>query len=473
MTAATALIDIPRLTVSSRARKKAPAYNPAKEYTFRYGASDHRDQPHVVKFSGGRSSGMLLFTLLENGILNPERGDVIVFNNTSAEHPATYDFVRRCQQLAEQQYGMPFFWTEFQTYEDAVGGEWSRLPSYRLVLPTEYSKKNPDGYHCRGEVFEEVLSWQRFVPNQFQRICTAKMKIAVTRDFLSDWFAMKPATSRLGHYYKNGMMKDDAIIRMHKKNRGAVPDDVLLEKTAFVRARPWFRPEQNYADFSEVARPFHNKDLEEKLLGDRVPLSGDDCVDYVAFVGFRGDEPARVARMAARNYDRKEFESATDPHTAVPDGEYVYAPLAEIGVGKNDVAEFWEKQNKKWRLQLPHSVNYSNCVYCFLKGSQTLADITANRETTEQKLPKKLRAQSGTPADLGWWVGIERKYGRNLTREKRKIRNAEAAGEEKFIGFWGMNGRLSYSRLAEAQESPDALAAIGSEESALPCDCTD
>lgn len=52
-------------------------------------------KPHVVKFSGGRSSGMMLMRLLEQGKLNPTRGDVIVFNNTSVEHPATYEFTRK------------------------------------------------------------------------------------------------------------------------------------------------------------------------------------------------------------------------------------------------------------------------------------------------------------------------------------------------------------------------------------------
>ena len=465
------LTNIPRLKVSPRAKAKAPAYNPAKEYTFRYAAAAHKEQPHVVKFSGGRSSGMMLFTLLENKILNPERGDVIVFNNTSAEHPATYDFVRRCQRLAEQKYGMPFFWTEFQTYEDAVSGEWARLPSYRLVLPTEYSEKNPDGYHCRGEVFEELLSWQRFLPTKFQRICTVQMKIAVTREFLSEWFGMKPSIKRFGHYYTRGMIEDHSVIRTHRKNRGATPDEVLLEKAAFVRARPWIRPEQNYADFSKPAKLFHNKTLEGKVFGDRAALSGDNCADYVAFVGFRGDEPARVARMMARNHDREEYKTADDPHITAPEGEFVYAPLADIGVGKNDVFGFWKKQ--KWDLRLPHTVNYSNCVYCFLKGSQTLAEVTANREMVEKGLPKKLRAQPDTPADIQWWANIERKYGRNLEREGRKILNAETAGEKPFIGFWGINGKLSYKRLAEAQSIPAALADIRTEESALPCDCTD
>ena len=60
-----------------------------------YEENDHRSAPQVVKFSGGRSSGLMLLILLENGVLKAERGDVVLFTNTSAEHPATYDFVRK------------------------------------------------------------------------------------------------------------------------------------------------------------------------------------------------------------------------------------------------------------------------------------------------------------------------------------------------------------------------------------------
>ena len=114
---------------------------------------------------------MLLFVLLDNDLLDRDRGDVIVFNNTSAEHPATYRFVRDCM-VAARPYGIPFYQIEFQTYEDARRGEWTRLPTYRLVNAMPKSDANPDGFHWHGEVFEELISWTGYVPNQFNRICT-------------------------------------------------------------------------------------------------------------------------------------------------------------------------------------------------------------------------------------------------------------------------------------------------------------
>ena len=300
------------------------------------------------------------------------------------------------------------------------------------------------------------------------------MKIVVTREFLADWFAMKPSLDRRGHYYKRSMMTDDAVLRLHRKYKGETPSDILLAKTAFVRSRPWFRPEQNYADFSGAYAALRSKALEGKAVGERVALSGDNSVDYVAFIGFRGDEPHRVARMKARNYEEEECPNDSDPHLAAPEGEYAYAPLATMNVGREAVNAFWKKQ--KWDLRLPHNVNFSNCVYCFLKGSKTLADIETSRVRVEKRLPKSLQAQPNTPADVNWWASIENKYGRDIEKEGRNVENRETAGEKPFIGFWGINGRMSFSRLANAskeENAPVVLAKIRTEESALPCDCTD
>jgi len=46
----------------------------------------HSKLPYVVKFSGGRSSGALLFSMLKNNMSDAKRGDVIIFNNTSVKH---------------------------------------------------------------------------------------------------------------------------------------------------------------------------------------------------------------------------------------------------------------------------------------------------------------------------------------------------------------------------------------------------
>ena len=72
--------------------------------------------PHVVRFSGGRSSGMMTLKLLADGALDPTRGDVVLFNNTGAKAAATYAFVRRIRERVEHA-GLPFLTAEFATAE--------------------------------------------------------------------------------------------------------------------------------------------------------------------------------------------------------------------------------------------------------------------------------------------------------------------------------------------------------------------
>ena len=448
--AALAISEVPKL------RRKHDAHHGEGRtretvFPFWYELSGHEDLPHVIKFSGGRTSGMMLLMLLDAGLLHADRGDVVVFNNTSAEHPATYAFVAQCKEIVEEQYGIPFFLIEFQTYEDARNGEWTRLPSYRLVQPSPCSETNPDGYCWRGEVFEELLSWTGYVPNQFQRTCTKTLKLETTRAFLRDYFACKPVIERLGHFGKSSRLDDDELVESHKRHNGGVPREILLEKKRFVRSRPVFRPEQRFTDYSAAVHPISNPCLEGTALGNRVDF-GDSGVEYLAFVGLRYDEMRRVVRVRERNNG--------GPHAVGYEGEHVYLPLSDMRVTEEDVEAFWNKQT--WGLALNAEDGLSNCTYCFLKGVRGLRNV---RAAVSQNLDRQLE---NTPCDLGWWIEIEQKYGRDLQAEQREIRSVVA---NNFIGFFGTQSGFSYERLAHLQDDDADLPKFM--DSVLPCDCTD
>ena len=441
-----AIRDVPKLTVSKRLRKPPPKHDPSKAYQFRYHAKKHSSLPHVVKFSGGRSSGMLLFALLENGLLNRHRGDVIIFNNTSAEHPDTYRFVRNCMVTARG-YGIPFFQVEFQTYEDARQGEWTRLPTYRLVNDQPISAENFKGFHWRGEVYEDLLSWAGYVPNQFNRTCTKHLKLDVTRHFLKDWLASKATIPRLGHYGNTSRIDAEATFRRHKRNHGGVPKDIFLRKRAYCWNRPHFRPEQRYEHFFPEWKPFENAALKGKTFGDRAWF-GKDGVEYVAFIGLRGDEPHRIERVAERNEGETGYE-----------GEHVYMPLNDMAVTRNDVNAFWERQD--WDLELPKDTSLSNCVYCFLKGAANLEAIHARMKSEATTEAPGFGPLADTPSDLRWWSRIEEKYGRDLVAEERPLR-----GNVTRIGFFGTH-RFAYGDLASGRDISALNATM------LPCDCTE
>ena len=180
---------LPTLTGRPQSGSAAAAHREVgvREITAR--AEEHEHLPHIVKFSGGRSSAALAFLLAESGLLRPERGDAILFANTSAEHPATYDFARQCKRRLERDFGIPFFWFEFCTVEDASRGVYVRRPSYRLVLP-EPVEDDPRGFRSRGEVFEEMLSYQGMLPNPHSRSCTAKLKLYPSHQLLAEWLGV-------------------------------------------------------------------------------------------------------------------------------------------------------------------------------------------------------------------------------------------------------------------------------------------
>ena len=473
ITSAPILKTSPRL--AGAVNGKAVKFRFGKPNRFAYEFSGHAELPHVVKFSGGRTSGMLLISMLESGMLNPARGDVVVFNNTSAEHPATYAFIRQCKEMTESQYGVPFFLLEFQTYEDVWRGRWWRMPAYRLVNAYPRTVENPDGYQWRGEIFEELVSWKGYVPNQHSRVCTGQMKLFATREFLSDWFAAKPGIDRLGHGGGESKMVDDEIYDLHLRNRGETPKEIFLTKKKFLRGCPVARPAQQFADFCKIGHEgVNNPNLADKCFGGRVDLTGTDCADYLAFVGFRADEPHRVARMRARNRDGDMQGDAPDLETTRPEGEYVYAPLASAGAMRADVNSFWRMQD--WGLRLPDDGNLSNCVFCFLKGQRNIVNIIARQREIDESLPEDLRSKPNTPSDINWWRKLEEKYGRDLRAEERALRAAAEKQERPIIGFFGLSA-MSYGHLQKVGEKSGQGDTQAREDAAalenLPCDCTD
>ena len=165
-----------------------------------YRDPSHADLPHIVSFSGGRSSAALAFMAAEEGLLRPERGDAALFANTSAEHPGTYEFAARCKRRLEAEFGLPCFWFEFCTVEDAWRGHYRRKGSYRLVKPVPV-EQDPDGYRSSGELFEEFVSLQGMLPNPHSRTCTAKLKLYPSHELLGEWLGRTDGPAHSGHHW--------------------------------------------------------------------------------------------------------------------------------------------------------------------------------------------------------------------------------------------------------------------------------
>ena len=427
-------------------KKSLPKVRGVPPIVIDYEREEHRDWPHVVKLSGGRSSAALLLGLLYGGQLRPSRGDVIVFNNTSAEYPATYTFAAACKRIAERRFNIPCFWVEFQTYEDVWHGRWRRLPGYRLVQPYRHSTKRPRGYRCHGEAFEELISWKRQLPTRFTRLCTQHLKLQATALFLQDWFGrasanartpQKASNRRLGHWHPQAQVDAEAYGK-------------LQDIARYHLEQPHSRPPQRYQDFTSARlTQLRNRNLAGKVYDNIAPLKGERHVKFLSLVGLRADEPRRVANVLERNNSLTGEENAN----RLADGEYIYAPLFTEGIGKQEVLNFWQHQT--WDLKIPHNINLSNCVYCFMKGERALREIA-------QADAGRCKNTAQSPAAIQWWADIEHRY----ARKQPSKANPKATTR---FGFFGANAPVSYREIIQTLDLPIEK----SPATALPCDCTD
>jgi 3'-phosphoadenosine 5'-phosphosulfate sulfotransferase (PAPS reductase)/FAD synthetase len=120
------------------------------------------DSPTCISFSGGRTSALLLWKVLEaNGGLPAEA--VVCFANTGKEEEATLRFVRDCAD----RWNVPIAWLEYRN--DAAG--------YAVVDFGSASRA--------GEPFAAIIAKRQYLPNPVTRFCTTELKIVPMRKHLA------------------------------------------------------------------------------------------------------------------------------------------------------------------------------------------------------------------------------------------------------------------------------------------------
>ena len=229
-------------------------------------------EPSIISFSGGRTSGYMLYKILDayNGVL-PQ--DVYVaFANTGKEAPETLDFVKD----VEDKWDIKIHWLEHYFGD--------KKPIHRTREVTyETASRN-------GEPFERLLEQRQKLPNAVNRFCSSELKIKVLYRFMQ------------AKGYKTW-------------------DNIL---------------------------------------------------------GLRYDEPRRA--ISARNADYQKWSNLV--------------PLYQAKVTKEDIYNFWNKQNFDLNLSnLNGKTPAGNCDLCFLKGKKTLTSILKER-----------------PDMADWWIAQEEKF---------------------------------------------------------------
>lgn len=427
--------------------------------------------PRVVSFSGGRTSAMMLLQLLEKEGLHQWRGDCVVFNNTSAEHSATYAFVVRIKKLIEEKYNIPFFMIEFQTYEIKTSRGYVRRPTYRLVKNTPFCRdSNPDGYKSNGDVFEECISQTGVLPSTFQRTCTINMKIEATNLFLQDWFACKLGNDLLGQVTERSNITDADIIAKHRRYNGELSDDAIVAKKRFVIESKAFRSKQLFQDFTVADIIYNNSYLKSKIVGNRVSLFGRNAVHYNNYIGIRYDEKHRAIKIRNRikeaklNLNRKAKNKKGGTIKNQPPFEQAKMPMIKAKIDKAKVIDFWQNSSSwsKYDLDLPYDGLLSNCVHCMLKGKTKNQLIAATTIAIDN-------IDTSSPESLQWWANIEKKYSRKV------IKNS--SNNYTNIGFFGASKGYVYQtwmdELIQNNHHDNLLESCKNDSWTMDCNCTD
>jgi 3'-phosphoadenosine 5'-phosphosulfate sulfotransferase (PAPS reductase)/FAD synthetase len=175
---------------------------------------DRLPDPCVVSFSGGRTSGFMLWNILQafGGTLPPYVH--VVFCNTGRERPETLDFVERCSQ----RFGVKIAWLEYRldapTEVPTRRQDWVDLPhGERLKLWREwdqemvaYAEKMKHTFAVvdysaasrDGQPFEEVIAARKFLPNPIMRFCTAELKIRTTNRYVRQLLGLETYHNAIG-----------------------------------------------------------------------------------------------------------------------------------------------------------------------------------------------------------------------------------------------------------------------------------
>lgn len=407
-----------------------------------YRRKRHSTLPHVVKFSGGRSSAALTFMMARSGLLQPDRGDIVLFANTSAEHPGTYAFAAECKRRLEQDFGLPFFWYEFCTVETASRGAYVRKLSYRLVKPVPI-EEDPQGYHSHGEVFEEMLSYQGMLPNPHSRSCTAKLKLYPSHLLLAEWLGTGPGPTHAGHHANQAFVTPEHAAGRYVSNRGTASIEDYMRRVMFMTTQPHARPAQLWQDYTSA--PIQRGPASARV--HRAEMWGQCAAEFVALLGLRADERKRVDRILTRSLFAEGAGGTQCSIRTQPPGEHPYFPLDDAGLTSDEILAFWRDED--FDLAIPSKSG--NCVFCFMKGTEIL------KQAVQETDPDRVL---GAPSDISWWVDMEQRY-------RREVPARTGRGISQF-GFLGVSGP-SFAEVANGTASRRSRYATG----AVACDCTD
>jgi 3'-phosphoadenosine 5'-phosphosulfate sulfotransferase (PAPS reductase)/FAD synthetase len=132
-------------------------------------------EPTVISFSGGRTSGFMLWKVLQaHGGFLPKNA-MVIFANTGKEDEATLKFVDDCSK----NWNVDITWLEFRDNE------------------TKFEVVNYDTASRNGEPFEALIKKRKFLPNPTARFCTVELKVRTIHRYLKS-IGIESAVNMIG-----------------------------------------------------------------------------------------------------------------------------------------------------------------------------------------------------------------------------------------------------------------------------------
>lgn len=140
-----------------------------------------KEQPTIISFSGGASSGYMLWHLLEEfGGTLPDWIQVL-FCNTGDELEETLEFV----QNFTDKLGVKIHWLE-------TNAEKTNLPGRLKLVDFDMAAR-------KGEPFDGMLARKKFLPNVIRRVCTTDLKIKPKKMFAKHVLGWKEFSNVIGY----------------------------------------------------------------------------------------------------------------------------------------------------------------------------------------------------------------------------------------------------------------------------------
>lgn len=143
--------------------------------------------PALVSFSGGRTSGYMLWSILQAHGGTLPQSVVVAFANTGKERPETLRFVHECGE----RWGVRIEWLEWRATPDQAE---KRAGLKRWLAEDDARQAMVDragftsvGYNSasrNGEPFAALIAMKQYTPNAMARFCTEELKVTTIRRFL-------------------------------------------------------------------------------------------------------------------------------------------------------------------------------------------------------------------------------------------------------------------------------------------------